>query len=214
MTCLRTLETGPQLLDRAREPTPRHMSRHLPRHIAGHRLESMLSAAALVGVLMAASVTGIADDDWDDRGVLEEPLADETYSDPWGTEYDDPFAEQESEAGEDAPDRFRLYDSRGQRTGRVERDPLGRGSYTLYDQRGGRTGRVREDPVLDDSYSVYDERGRRVRDIRKSPFLDGRYDVYDTSGRRIGRIEESPIIEGQYDIYDEKGRRTGRVEGD
>lgn len=173
-----------------------------------------LSALALVGVMMAVSLVGLADDeqtDWESSG---DPLAEQYYSDPWGTEYEDPFADHDAEEDEAGPDRLRLYDRDGRRTGRVERDPIGDGRYSLYDDRGRRTGRVEEDPIVDDSYTVYDDRGRRVREIRKSPFLDGQYDVYDKTGRPIGRIQESPIVDGQFDIYDEKGRRIGRVEGD
>lgn len=195
---------------RAHGRSRRNASRTHPSLFAALR-DSGLAATAMVGLLMVASMAGLADDDWDDSG---DPLEEETYSDPWGTEYEDPFADPGAEEDGAGPDRFRLYDRSGRRTGRVERDPIGEDRYTLYDDRGRRTGRVGENPILDDSYTVYDKRGRRTREIRKSPFMDGHYDVYDKSGRRIGRIEESPIVDGQYDIYDEKGRRIGRVEGD
>lgn len=174
---------------------------------------SALPAVALVGSLMAISMAGLAEDDWSSWQTGDDQLAQEQYSDPWGTEYENPFSDHDPEA-DDGPDRFRVYDRGGRSTGRMERDPVGEGRYTLYDDRGRMTGRVEESPGLDDSYLVYDRRGRREKEIRRSLLADGQYEVYDKRGRRIGRIEESPIVEGQFDIYDEKGRRIGRVESD
>lgn len=165
----------------------------------------------IAGLAAALSLTVLADDE---RGTWSEPPAEEAYSDPWSTEYEDPFANPGEETDESGPDRLRIYDDLGRRTGRVEKDPIVEGSYNLYDRLGRRTGRVDEGLFRDDSFTVYDEKGRRVRDIRKNPSLDDHYDVFDTGGRRIGRIRESSVIEGQYDIFDEKGRRIGRVESD
>ena len=194
---------------------PGNAADRYPPSIASALSHFALPAATLVAVLMAVSLAGLADDDRDDWETREDPLSEDRYSDPWATEYENPFSDPGPDAdNEDRPDRFRVYDRRNRRTGRAERDPIGEDRYTLYEDRGRRTGRVEENPILDDSYSVYDRKGRRVKEIRRSPFLDGHYDIYDESGRRIGRIAESPIVEGQYDIYDEKGRRIGRVEGD
>jgi uncharacterized protein YxjI len=171
------------------------------------RLIPALLVLALAGSLAVA-------DDWFGSGNERHDSADEAYSDPWDTAYDNDLwhlaGEQADEDGE--PARFQMYDDRGRQTGRVESDPLTDDGYTVYVHRGHRTGRVEKNPAYADDYTVYDERGRRTREIRKNRFLEGQYDVYDEKGRRIGQVRESSIIDGQYDIYDEQGRRVGRVE--
>jgi sporulation protein YlmC with PRC-barrel domain len=155
-------------------------------------------------------------EDWLDPDPADPGPFEETYSDPWDTDYEaDPWALGDEDPHEESrPDRFRVYDDRGHRTGRVERNPIRDDAYNLYDDRGRRTGRVERNPILEEDYTVYDDRGRRVREIRKNPITDGDYDVFDDRGRRVGRIRENPILDGQYDLYDDRGRRIGRVESD
>jgi hypothetical protein len=117
-------------------------------------------------------------------------------------------------AHEPVPDRLRLYDERGHRTGRVERQDGFGGTMNLYDEKGTRTGRVRHNPVFEEEYDVYDDRGRRVQRVRKHPAFDDRYDIFDTQGRRVGSVRAHPWIEERYDIYDDRGRRIGRADAE
>lgn len=167
-----------------------------------------LFALLLVGSLAIA-------DEWFDLDDESYEVELHDYADPWDTDYEaDPWSFGAEDSDEDRPDRFRLYDDVGRRTGRVERNPILEDTYSVYDERGRRTGRVERNPILDDDYSVYDDRGRRVREIRRNPAMDDQYDIYDQRGVRIGRIHENPLIDGHYDVYDQRGRRIGRVESD
>lgn len=173
------------------------------------RLSSVVPFLVLAGSLALA-------DDWFGTGNESDEAADEAYSDPWTTDYDDdPWRLlDEDAAGRHTPERFELYDDRGRRTGKAETNPFLDDGYTLYDDGGRRTGRVVQNPFIEDDFSIYDERGRRVREIRKNRFLDGEYDIYDDRGRRVGTIRKNSFLEDQYDIYDDRGRRIGRAEGD
>ena len=172
----------------------------------------MSRTPAKLALLAAALVSLVAlGQDWPDANT-------DSDDDPWG--YHDPvdtgpsswFAEDDEDDA--APERLRIYNEVGRRTGRAQRNPVLEGNYDLYDEHGRRTGRVEANPVRDGQYDVYDEHGRRVQEIRKTPWRDDQYEVYDERGRRIGRIEENPVIEGQYDIYDERGRRTGKAKSE
>lgn len=152
-------------------------------------------ALLLIAVAMAASAQQPGDDAGDTQCLFDCAPADEAQED-----------------ADTLPERLRLYDDKGRRTGRLERDPVFEGRLGLYDEAGRRTGRVEEDPVFDGRYRIYDAQGRRDGHVEKDPVFEGRYRIYDSRGRKIGEVRPSGVFEGRYEIFDERGRRTGRVE--
>ncbi len=52
-----------------------------------------------------------------------------------------------------------IYNKKGERIGRVEKNPYGDG-YTIRDRQGRRTGRVEVQPYRENGYNLYDRSGR------------------------------------------------------
>jgi hypothetical protein len=114
-----------------------------------HRARLRNRIAVTVAVTATAlSLAVLADDD---RRLRDDPLPEDSYSDPWATQYENPFADSGEQNHRAAPVRLRLYDDFGRRTGRVGKEPTSEGSDDLYDRRGRRTGRFDESPLLDES---------------------------------------------------------------
>ena len=113
-----------------------------------HRAGLRNRAAVTIAITATALSLGVLADD--DRHLRDNPLPEDTYSDPWATEYENPFADPDDENHDSAPGRLLLYDDLGRRIGRIEEDPIIEGIHDLSDRLGQRTGRIDNSPLVDE----------------------------------------------------------------